>query len=241
MTTALGLLLVALAGLLMGSVVWPFKLMRKFQFEHWWFMGMFTGLIVLPWAITIAFCPKLIESIAAIPVSAIIIGNLFSVGWGIANVLCGICFVRIGVALTGAILAGMGVSVGAIVPMVFKGSGMFSNAAAIDSPAGLTVLAGVAVVLMGVVVASLAGFGRDRVIKKQESTSGGFTGGLIMSVVAGVLSSFCAFVFVYSQGPIVANMSRVNPGSAIDVTIDAAPGEYKVGPQGTIEVEGIER
>ena len=62
MATALGLLLVALAGLLMGSVVWPFKLMRKYQFEHWWFVGMFTGLIVLPWAITLTFCPQTLLS-----------------------------------------------------------------------------------------------------------------------------------------------------------------------------------
>ena len=60
---------------------------------------------------------------------AILIGNMFSVGWGIANVLCGICFMRIGVALTGAILSGIGVSVGAIMPMIFKGSGGFANAA----------------------------------------------------------------------------------------------------------------
>lgn len=240
MTTALGLVLVALAGLLMGSVVWPFKLMRKYQFEHWWFVGMFTGLIVLPWAITLAFCPKPFESIGAIPISAILIGNMFSVGWGIANVLCGICFMRIGVALTGAILSGIGVSVGATMPMVFKGSGMFSNAAAIDSLAGLTVLGGVAVVLVGVLVASFAGFGRDRALKKQESTSGGFTGGLSMSVVAGVLSSCIAFVFVYSQGPIVANLSRVIPGSTVDVTVGELPGNYNVNADGTIAVEGIE-
>ncbi len=242
MTTAiaLGFVLVAVAGLIMGSAVWPFKLMRKYQFEHFWFVGMFTGLIVLPWGVTLLFCPNPIESISAIPIEAIIIGNLFSIGWGIANTLCGICFMRIGVALTGAILSGIGVSVGAIVPMIFKGSGLFSNAAAIDSPAGLTVLTGVGVVLLGVVVASFAGFGRDRILKKQESTSGGFAGGLVMAIVAGILSSFCAFVFVYSQGPIVANMSHVNPGTTIDVTIDGKVKPYQVNPESIIEVEGIE-
>jgi len=100
-------------------------------------------------------------------------------------------------------------------------------------------LAGVAVVLVGVVVASFAGFGRDRVLKKQESTSGGFAGGLIMSIVAGVLSSCIAFVFVYSQGPIVANLSHISPGSSIDVTIDAKAGKYDVAQEGTIELAGI--
>ncbi|MBN2295143.1 MAG: hypothetical protein JXM70_22125 [Pirellulales bacterium] len=240
MTTALGFILVAVAGLIMGSSVWPYKLMRKYQFEHWWFVGMFTGLIVLPWGVTLLFCHNPIESISAIPIEAIIYGNLFSIGWGIANTLCGVCFMRIGVALTGAILSGLGVSVGAIVPMIFKGSGLFSSAASIDSPAGLTVLFGVCVVLLGVVVASFAGFGRDRILKKQESTSGGFAGGLIMAVVAGILSSFCAFVFVYSQAPIVANMSHVNPDSTIDVTIDGTAKSYQVDSEGEIKIEGIE-
>ena len=48
--------------------------------------------------------------------------------WGIANVLCGLCFVRIGVALTGAILTGLGASVAVAVPLVFKGSGLFKDA-----------------------------------------------------------------------------------------------------------------
>ena len=40
MTTILGVLVVASGGLIMGSGAWPFKLMRKYQFEHWWFVGM---------------------------------------------------------------------------------------------------------------------------------------------------------------------------------------------------------
>ena len=61
-----------------------------------------------------------------------------------------------------------------------------------------------------------------------------------MSVVAGVLSACIAFVFVYSQGPIVANLSRVNPGSTVDVTVGELPGKYDVKADGTIAIKGIE-
>ena len=203
-----GVLVVAAGGLLMGSGAWPFKLMKKYQFEHWWFVGMFVGLVAMPWAITLLGCPHALQSLSNVPLNAILLGNLFSIGWGIANVLCGFCYVRIGVALTGAILAGLGVSVGAITPMIFKGSGRFQDAADVTSPAGLTVCLAVALMLVGVVVASLAGFGRDRELKKVSTTSGGFLSGLIMTVIAGILSSFMAFVFVYSQYPIVANSER---------------------------------
>ena len=242
MTTVLGLLVVAAGGLLMGSGAWPFKLMHKYQFEHWWFVGMLVGLIIMPWTVTLLGCPHALQSLRKVPLDALVLGNLFAVGWGIANVLCGICYVRIGVALTGAILAGLGVSLGAITPMVFKGSGLFNSAPDLGSPAGLTVCSGVALMLVGVILASVAGFGRDRELRKleqHEQKTDGFLAGLIMTVIAGILSAFMAFAFVYSQDPIVANLSMVESGSTIAVTVaqDAKrTGPYTVDGDGAIDL-----
>jgi hypothetical protein len=244
MTAAWGLLVVALGGLIMGSGVWPFKLMRQYRFEHWWFIGMLVGLVIMPWGITLLGCPNALQSLSRVPLSAILLGNLFAVGWGIANVLCGLCYVRIGVALTGAILAGLGVSVGAITPMIFKGSGLFRSAADLNSPAGLTVCAAVALMLVGVLIASLAGFGRDRELKKQqESLSGGFLTGLLMTVAAGILSSFMAFAFVYSQDPIVSNLSIIQPSTSITVSIDGRDdlsGSHAVSEKGILALPGMD-
>lgn len=201
-----GVLVVGAAGLLMGSGAWPMKLMKKFQFEHWWFVGMLTGLIIMPWIITLTFCPHALAAYATVPLGTLIRSNLFALGWGVANVLCGLCFVRIGIALTGGILGGLGLSLGVTVPMIFKGSGLFKDAPNLLSSAGLTVLGGVALMLVGVVLVSLAGFGRDRAQKKAQETSGSFAVGLIMAAVAGVLSCGISFAFVYSQGPIVDAM-----------------------------------
>jgi L-rhamnose-H+ transport protein len=207
-TSLLGFFAVALAGLVIGSGAWPMKLMKKFQFEHWWFIGMLTGLIIIPWFITLVFCPNAFAAYATVPAKTLITANLWAAGWGVANILCGLCFVRIGMALTGAVLTGLGVSIGVTLPMIVKGSGLFQDAANLTSPAGLAVLAGVAVMLVGVVCAALAGFGRDRALRKQEQRSGSFLGGLIMTVIAGVLSCGMSLPFVYSQGPIVEAMKK---------------------------------
>ena len=37
MSTGLGILLVAIADLGTGTIAWPMKLMRRPQFEHYWF------------------------------------------------------------------------------------------------------------------------------------------------------------------------------------------------------------
>ncbi len=212
MSTLLGVMVVVVAGLLMGSSAWPIKLMRRFEYEHWAFIGNFVGIIGISWFVTLAFCPDAFAAYATVPTEVLIKSNLWSFGWGVANVLCGLCFVRIGFSLTGGILTGLGVSLGVTIPMIVKGTGRFQDAPGLASPAGLTVLTGVAVMLVGVVLVSLAGFGRDEALAKTEERSGSFAVGLIMAATAGVLSCGISFAFVYSQGPIVAAMKSRGAG-----------------------------
>lgn len=215
-----GILLVTLAGLGTGTVAWPMKLMRRLKFEHYWFVGMLVGLIIIPWAVVFLSVDDPLgaygEVISEHGWGLLVVANLWGIGWGIANVLYGVCVVRIGAALTGAILSGLGVTIGVTLPMIFKGSGVFEKAADLTSPAGLAVTAGVAVMLLGVVISSVAGFGRDRVLKKTEAparqASGGFLGGLVMVAVAGITSSGIALSFVYGQGPIIAAMKSHGAG-----------------------------
>jgi hypothetical protein len=207
MATIWGALTVVLAGLVQGSGVWPMKFLRKYKFEHWWFLAMLIGLVIAPWVITLTLCPEPWQAYREIEPSTLIKANLFALAWGVANVLCGLCFVRIGVALTGGILTGLGVSVGVTLPMIIKGSGLFSEAPNLGSPAGKAVLVGVAIMLVGVVLAAFAGFGRDRILRSTDQPrTGSFVGGLVMVVIAGALSAGISFAFVYSQGPIVSAM-----------------------------------
>jgi len=213
MSTWLGVFIVVLAGLVQGSGAWPMKLMRRFKFEHWWFVSMVVGLIITPWLITLILCPNAWAAYRSIETLTLIKANIFAVAWGVANILCGCCFVQIGFALTGGILTGLGVSVGVTLPMIVKGSGLFNEAPNLGSSAGRAVLVGVAVMLVGVVLAAFAGFGRDRALSKDDQAlSGSFLGGLIMVIIAGVLSAGISFAFVYSQGPIVSAMKARGAG-----------------------------
>src|SRR5438093_7961190 len=124
----LGLLVVVIAGLAVGTSPWPIKLMRHFQYEQWGFIAMLIGLIVAPWIVTLSFCPNALSAYKTVGSSVLLKSNLFSLCWGVANVLYLLCFVRIGVSLTNGILTGVGVSVGVIIPMLFKGSGAFKAA-----------------------------------------------------------------------------------------------------------------
>lgn len=200
------ILMVIVAGLIMGAVAWPVKLMKHFKYEHWAFCAMVTGLVIIPWTVTLLFCPNAIAAYRSVDSSVIIKSNIFSLSWGMANVLGFLCLIRIGFSLTNGILTGVGVSLGVTVPMIFKGSGLFQNAPDLTSKPGLVVMLGVLVMVTGVMLASLSGFRRSKELEENQEKSGSFLLGLTMVILGGILSCGISFSFVYSQGPIKAVM-----------------------------------
>ena len=161
-TTLTGIVVIVLAGLIMGTSPWPLKLMRHFRYEHFGFISMLLALVILPWAITLAFCPEPFAALREIDGGVVLRANLFALCWGIAQVLAMLCFVRIGVSLTYGILCSVGAAVGVIVPMIIKASGVFQKGPDLLSMPGAIILFGTVVMVLGVVFASLAGAGRER-------------------------------------------------------------------------------
>ena len=58
----LGVLTVVCAGLLMGSSAWPIKLMHRFKYEHWAIVANTVGIVLVPWCVTLLFCPNAFEA-----------------------------------------------------------------------------------------------------------------------------------------------------------------------------------
>lgn len=209
-TLLLGICITVLAGLIMGTSPWPLKLMRRFQYEHFAFISMLVALVIVPWAITLTFCVNPLAAFENVDRGVLLRANLWALSWGIAQVLALLCFVRIGVSLTYGILCSIGATVGVITPMVIKASGVFQDSPDLWSTPGTIVLGGSIVMIVGIVFASLAGLEREKVAgrspKGAAGPAGGFTVGLVMVVIAGVLSTGWGFAFTYSQDAIIAAM-----------------------------------
>ena len=212
MEILVGVLGVVVAGLVSGSGAWPMKLMRRYQFEHWWFVGMLSGFVLFPWLVTIVACPNLVGALKSIPWQPLWKANAWAAGWGVASVLCGLCYVRIGIALTTAVLSGVGICLGVTIPLVFKGSGVFQQAPPVLSSAGLIIGIGAVVAVLAVILAGLAGYGREQARGGSHVGSGDFSISLGLALVAGVLSCGYTFSFVYSQGPIVSALKAQGAG-----------------------------
>jgi len=213
-TQWIGVAVVMLSGLIMGTSPWPLKLMRHFRYEHFGFISMLVALIVLPWAITLLYCPEPFAALAMVDTIVLLKANLLAFCWGIAQVLAMLCFVRIGVSLTYGILCSVGAGVGVIVPMIIKASGVFQDGPDLFSLPGFVILVGTIIMVCGVVFASMAGAGREKSRNQSAGEaqgakrSGKFAVGLFMVIVAGVLSVGWGCAFTYFQAPIIEAMKE---------------------------------
>jgi hypothetical protein len=209
MEILIGLVLVVIAGLGTGTAGWPFKTIKDLHFEPFLFVFALTGLILLPWLVVLFFVPDLATVIAAVGLKQLLISNLLSMCWGVANVLSMICIIRIGAAISGAVLSALGMSVGMIMPMILKGSGVFGNAPDLISKPGILIFVGILIIIVGIILISISGVEREKALNtgrnsvKSGQSSGNFLTGLALSVLAGVLSCGLSLAFVYSQGPII--------------------------------------
>jgi hypothetical protein len=203
-STWAGAALATAAGVFVGLSFIPLKFMSRYRFEHWSSFNALNALVLMPWALALVLCPHLGDALRQLPFSAYLNANLCSLAWGIANVLCGLCLVRIGVSLTMGILTGVGLPIGILIPMVIKGSGQFADSPSLFSFTGLAVTGLTVVLVLSVALMAQAGFAREQAQTGGASSKrGGFTVGLCMAVASGVLETGLSFAFVYSQGPLM--------------------------------------
>ena len=142
MEITIGFILVILAGLGTGTAAWPFKVIKDIHFEQYLFFWMLLGIVIYPWIIVLIDVPDPILVIKTVGFKPLLISNLLTTAWGLANLLYMICVIRIGASLTGAILTALGMSVGVIVPLILKGSGLFTHAPNLLSKPGIIIMIG---------------------------------------------------------------------------------------------------
>jgi L-rhamnose-H+ transport protein len=179
---------VLLAALLQGTFVLPMTMVRQWSWEHTWATFSLLGMLVFNWIITLLFVPNIFAVYAGSSGRDLAILALFGLGWGVGAVLFGLGMDRLGMALGYPIIMGLIASLGALIPLLV----FFPQA--LLSTKGLVLLAGTALVILGIVLCSVGGSRRapsgygstaNTTITKRSNA---FRIGLAISVFAGVLS-----------------------------------------------------
>jgi L-rhamnose-H+ transport protein len=190
-----GAILAVLGGALQGAFAVPMKYAKKWNHENIWFVFVLTGLLLLPWAVTIATVPSLAEVYRTASPQSLAMIVVFGIGWGIGATLVGIAFRMLGISLGFAIVLGLSALLGSLVPFLMQ-------PAHSDSQTRIYAL-GTCVMLLGIVLVAAAGAMRDRA----NQAAGGpgepgkkhFVTGLLIAIAAGVLSSFMSFAIAFSS------------------------------------------
>src|SRR5260370_9938944 len=209
-----GFLLVLLAGLLQGTFILPMTLVRKWSWEHTWATFSLLGMIVFNWIITLLFIPSIFAVYVASPPRDLAILAVFGLGWGVGAVLFGLGMARLGMALGYPIIMGLIASLGALIPLlVFFPQALFT-------PRGLVLLTGTAIVVVGIAVCSAAGSRRTPSTTKSDAVpSNVFTVGLVIAVLAGILSCLpnvgIAFAKNVTSVAETMGVSRASSGNAV--------------------------
>ena len=212
-TTVVGFALLLLGAVCGGSFGLPSKFVRKgTPWETLWGPFFFFVTILIPTTVFPLIANDLFATCAAAGTAGVLMPVLFGFFWGLGSMTLGISFGLIGLSLAYALNYGAQIAVGGMGPFIIHHSDQLTTAH------GYTIMAGVAVCILGVIVCGRAATLKS---KSQAGDSGGqtvLTGGklikgLIVAVGSGVL---CAcYGIAVSYGGAVTDISvgqYGNPG-----------------------------
>ncbi len=205
----LGIILVCLASICGGTFALPSKYAGRVSWESLWGSWYFLIAAVIPIALAVLLVRGIWE-IWSQAGSAIIPPMAFGVLWGAGSVLAAICYARIGLSISYAIIPGVQVIVGPLVPLVFQHPEQLSTAR------GQIVLVGLFFCTLGVCAGGYAGLLKERDQKAaQVSASSAKTLSMKRAIpvclVAGLL---CAcFNYAFSFGDTILDIAKTQYGN----------------------------
>src|SRR5215472_1712550 len=198
--SALGFSLLFLAGAMNGSFTLPMKFTRKWAWENTWAIWTIFALFIFPPLLAYSTVPELNSVYARAGSRVVVMVAACGAGWGIAQVLFGLAVDAIGIALTFSIVLGISAAVGSLIPL-FR-----LHPEKVGSPAGLAVISGVVLVLLGVSICAVAG-------RKREAALGAAAGrpsmakGLLLCTLSGLSAALMNFGLAFG-GPILEAAQR---------------------------------
>lgn len=198
--SALGFSLLLLAGAMNGSFTLPMKFTHKWAWENTWAVWTIFALFLFPPLLAYGTVPELNAAYAQAGARVVVMVAACGAGWGVAQVLFGLAVDAIGIALTFSIVLGISAAVGSLIPLVRL------HPEKVATPAGLTVISGVGLVLIGVGVCAVAG-------RKREAALGAVAGrpsmakGLLFCSLSGLGGALVNFGLAFG-GPILEAAQR---------------------------------
>ncbi len=191
-----------LGGLASGSFYVPYRGVRKWSWETYWLVGGVFAWIICPWTFGLFMTKDLGGVLRQQTAGTIWWTYFFGFLWGFGGLTFGLTLRYLGMSLGMGVALGYCAALGTLLPPVFKafmpnlpvGASIGEIA---RSTSGQVTLAGVGVCLLGIGIAALAGFTKEREMPEEQKKKGikefNFKKGILVATFSGVLSACFAF------------------------------------------------
>jgi L-rhamnose-H+ transport protein len=190
---ALGVLIFALGGLAGAVFYLPFKKVKNWAWESYWFIYAVFGLVVVPWVLALSTSPNVISVLKQAPGQTLL--KCFACGamWGVGGLTWGLMIRYLGVGLGLAIGCGLCSATGTLIPPIIEGhiNSLYGT------PSANATLVGVFVSLAGIVLVGMAGMSKENElpeeVKKKAVAEYNFKKGILVACFSGIMSAGMSF------------------------------------------------
>lgn len=198
----LGVIFHWLGGLASGSFYVPYRGVKKWSWETYWLVGGFFSWIICPWLIAALMTHNLLGVLEQQSATTLWWTYFFGLLWGFGGLTFGLAMRYLGMSLGMGIALGYCAAFGTLLPPIFKtirpsipvASSIVQIA---TSTSGQVILAGVAVCLIGIGIAALAGWTKEKEMpeeqKKKVIAEFNFPKGFLVATFSGIMSACFAF------------------------------------------------
>ena len=173
----------AIGGVAASTCYTPFEKTKKWSWISFWLVQAVFAWLLVPLILGILTVPDFFTILQNSPpeilLGAFLLGGLY----GFGGMSFGVAITHIGYSLTYTISIGISAVLGTIIPLILDGQLL----AYFSKPGGEIILVGMALSLVGVVLCGRAGFKKDKELG--SATNFNMTTGLILTVIAGILSA----------------------------------------------------
>lgn len=213
MNALAGVIFHFIGGFASGSFYVPYKKVKGWSWEAMWILGgLFSWIIVPPIAAWLTI-PDFAAIIADAGVSTLGYTFLFGLLWGIGGLTYGLGVRYLGVSLGSSVILGLSMVFGSLMPAVYYFFNQAPGKQGIDyfftTNAGLCVLFGLAVCVLGIYLCGRAGILKERslaTLSSETKSDFNFGIGIVVAIVSGVLSA--CFNFGIEAGKPMADLAN---------------------------------
>lgn len=192
---ALGIVIFMLGGLAGAVFYLPFKKVKNWAWESYWFVYAVFGLVLVPWVLAFIVSPNVIDVLKATPGSTLLYCFVCGALWGVGGLTWGLMIRYLGFGLGLALGCGICSAAGTLLPPMLKGGEAVQ--AMFTTPAGIASVIGALISVAGIVFVGMAGMSKTNELPEEEKKKAvaefNFKKGIIAVLFSGLMSSAMSF------------------------------------------------